>query len=39
MIYRKPPKISPGLILIQRPKAKGLLSGGGGGLFSGEDLC
>ena len=34
--YRKPPKISPGLILVQRPFLEGLLSGVGGvGLMSG----
>ena len=38
MIYRKPPKISPGLILVQRPKAKGqrpkaYFRGGGGNYF------
>ena len=48
-VYRNPPKVSPGLILVQRPfseggayiRGVGLLSGGGGGggLFSREELC
>ena len=29
-VYRNPPKVSPGLILVQRP-----FLGGGGGLYSG----
>ena len=42
MMYRKPPKISPGLILVQRPKAKGqrlTFGGGGGGIIFREKNC
>ena len=36
-VYRNPPKVSPGLILVQRPFSGrgGLYSGGGGDYFRG----
>ena len=34
-VYRNPPKVSPGLILVQRPFSGGAIIFGGGGLLSG----
>ena len=42
VIYRKPPNISPGLILVRKPFLGGLYSGGGlifGGLIFGGVFC